>query len=268
MLYKFDKLNNKMDDWGYPKVDLSDAYRVVREDFRKAWEDNKIVFEGDGIYYLDGDHKRKGYMYMDTYKVEELHTFPKFHLVECQVIRNFINGGLLNTYYRFSNAVSNDIIERTNDKIVYPDKVLQLCSFCQKMITDDIDTTENFFDTLNPDDMKNTDEEMDIFGYSRNWNKLSKDYRKHVQFTCEECGIQIANRLDQRFLHTHHVNGNKLDNSKSNLQCLCICCHARVDANHESNFSVARMKRELKAFIDKYGDQLSSDCKDLLNDDL
>lgn len=46
--------------------------------------------------------------------------------------------------------------------------------------------------------------------------------------SCEVCGAK-PNRL-----HVHHVNGNPLDNSPSNLKTLCPSCHRRC---HSQNFT-------------------------------
>ena len=69
------------------------------------------------------------------------------------------------------------------------------------------------------------------------------------------CGIQITNPFDQRFIQVHHKNGKKVDNRPSNLQCLCIKCHANIDENHRHRFGRGGNKRDLDDFINRYGEE-------------
>lgn len=79
--------------------------------------------------------------------------------------------------------------------------------------------------------------EVDIFGYTRDWDQISRDYREAHHYTCEECGIRIDDIFDRQYIHCHHVDGNKLNNKPSNLRCLCIRCHAMVDPQHTTNLT-------------------------------
>ena len=62
--------------------------------------------------------------------------------------------------------------------------------------------------------------------YPDNFSEISKKYRMKVHWACEECGLDLSNISMKRYLHTHHKNGRKHDNSESNLVALCISCHA------------------------------------------
>ena len=44
-------------------------------------------------------------------------------------------------------------------------------------------------------------------------------------FKCDNCQIKLDG-AHRKYLHVHHKNGLKNDNSKSNLEVLCIRCHA------------------------------------------
>lgn len=49
----------------------------------------KIDFKSTGIFYLDENgFKRQGYMYQTRYLVDK-YGLPKFHIFECETIRNF-----------------------------------------------------------------------------------------------------------------------------------------------------------------------------------
>jgi hypothetical protein len=69
--------------------------------------------------------------------------------------------------------------------------------------------------------------------YTDDWPVISGNYKADQGWKCETCGVDLSN--NKRLLHTHHKNGVKTDNQRSNLQALCIDCHRRQPA-HENMF--------------------------------
>jgi 5-methylcytosine-specific restriction endonuclease McrA len=257
-LCKFEKLDAKLTEWGFPAINGKSGFQVIRVDFdaqkfQRAVEERKIEFRNDGIYLIHEGREWKGYMYMPTYNVSKF-GLPKFHLIRCETIQKLFSGGY-GQLYKWSNNKLNDIKQRGTNEI-YEYQKLQLCTFCKKAIFD-IDDTEDFFETLDTETKEeDANIETDIFGYVKDWQKISKAYRKNKDYTCESCGIKPKNNLDKRFWHTHHLDGNKTNNIKSNLECLCVLCHSYKDLRHEENFDKKRMKRELDSFVEKYKEDL------------
>jgi len=103
---------------------------------------------------------------------------------------------------------------------------------------------------------ENTSIEIDIFGYDKNWQKISRAYRKSKDYTCESCGIKPANNFDRRFWQTHHKDGDKTNNRQPNLECLCVLCHSYKDSTHIENFEKQRVKRMLDTFVKQYKEEL------------
>ena len=255
-LYKFGKLDTKLTEWGFPAISGKSGFQSIRVDFKKAYNEGKIEFREDGIYLIHEDREWKGYMYMPTYRVAHYGDVSRFHLTRCETIDSFISKGMFNTYYIWSNNKFNDIEDRDTGQ-VYKEQKLRLCSKCKELITG-INDTEDFFETLETGENENTSVEIDIFGYDKNWQKISRAYRKNRDYICESCGIKPRNNFDKRFWQTHHRNGDKTNNNPSNLECLCVLCHSSKDHTHEENFDKPRMKREVDSFVKQYREELKS----------
>jgi len=70
--------------------------------------------------------------------------------------------------------------------------------------------------------------------YVEGWDALSKHAKVSRNWICEECTIDLT--AHREFLHTHHVDGNKANNLRSNMAVLCIRCHAKQpDHQHLRN---------------------------------
>ncbi len=70
-------------------------------------------------------------------------------------------------------------------------------------------------------------------GYADNWKSISSNLRKEMNYTCQECFVNLSN--NKNLLHVHHLNGVKSDNNPSNLKVLCADCH-RKEPFHERMF--------------------------------
>jgi hypothetical protein len=62
--------------------------------------------------------------------------------------------------------------------------------------------------------------------YPKDFNITSKKYRERINWKCEECNIDLSDKSFRKYLHTHHKNAQKADNSIFNLKALCIECHS------------------------------------------
>ena len=137
---------------------------------------------------------------------------------------------------------------------------LPLCKNCRDMITEYGSITSSDFVELLRQARGSEEElvvhEVDIFGYTRDWDEISRRYREAHNFTCERCGLHIDDLFDQQYIHCHHKDSNKLNNIESNLECLCIRCHSEVDDFHRQNFSTGANRIIMEAFLNKYRSKL------------
>lgn len=69
--------------------------------------------------------------------------------------------------------------------------------------------------------------------YSEDWGLISKSFRHKRNWQCERCRIDLSNPDNRHFLHTHHRDNLKQNNSIFNLEALCIRCHAKEHPNNK-----------------------------------
>ncbi len=187
----------------------------------------------------------------------------KYHLYKCSTIsqmfetgrkhRYKINNRVDGTFYfTFSDYRGGVIAHRENQKLNVCKNCLK--RFLQKQFASDYDV-ENFnlkdfhqhrssffdFDTSSLE--KGEDARPNTYTYK--WNEISTQLRKKYNYTCQECGWRAKTTYQQRFIHTHHQNGDKQNNQEENLKVLCIECHSNVDRYH-SRIKSTSSYREFK----------------------
>ena len=256
MLYQFENLDQQLDEWGFPSLIGVSGFQIIKGiDFEEAYKSGSISFEDNGIYLEYEGKKYRGYMFIKEPWITVHNSFPVFHLTKCSTIEKFISEGKFKIRYEWSNSNVNDLIDITT-KEIFKDQLLKYCGNCKKKLFEGIINTEDFFESLDKNEIEENNIEVDIFGYVRGKEKISKAFREKKNYTCESCSIIPIQTLHRRYWHTHHIDGDKKHNTESNLQCLCILCHCYQDIKHEENFNKNRMKVELKSFIDLYRKEL------------
>ena len=74
---------------------------------------------------------------------------------------------------------------------------------------------------------------------------------KKRKYTCEICNTKVDD-FDIAFLEVHHINGNKADNRKQNLKCLCIRRHSQIYQTHRVHYTSNGRRMLLQLFEEKY----------------
>lgn len=65
-------------------------------------------------------------------------------------------------------------------------------------------------------------------GFTDNeYKRFKNSIKQEMDYKCESCGGDFKKR--KHYLDIHHKDGNKLNNSRSNIAVLCRKCHMRAE---------------------------------------
>ena len=89
---------------------------------------------------------------------------------------------------------------------------------------------EHFFEqyprSLHASQPKHNSDSAPLNNYTSDFGEVSDKARAGKNWKCEECRLDLSVKPHRRYLHTHHIDGDKSNNSAENLKVLCIGCHA------------------------------------------
>lgn len=250
-LFHFSDLRRWLDGKGFPKVESSKGYKVVKGiDFEKEFKAGNIRFEADGIFIDKNSREHQVYIFISEPWITKYGSYPKFHVRECQTISSFLADGRFKNRYHVSSARVNDLTDISTGEI-FKDEKLELCGYCKNMIDEEIYTTYDFAE-LYVNSSANTDVRVDNDGYVKDWKLISRNYRLSIKYKCESCGLESRSSVHRYYWEVDHKDGNKLNNETSNLECLCVRCHSQKDEIHIRNYSKGSNKVKVDAFNKLY----------------
>lgn len=192
---------------------------------------------------------------------------PKFHLAYCLALEKMHKNNRFDRYVVANNDTGNFQVNIVDRAIQSQTVKLSVCQNCLDTIhwkgfdmrktarSSRLELVSRFalvdFFKAYPRDLisatpQHTADTAPLNDYSQDWPNISKNIKITRGHQCKICNI-ILKFSDSKYLHVHHKNGQKYDNRDSNLDVLCIACHANQPM-HEHMKSTP----DYKAFMTRY----------------
>lgn len=239
MIYDFTK--------GLSAIYFSSLVNVEYEYDINEFELSQNELEFDEIGYFQ-KNKKNGFVrlgiYLPQYNNRTFGRHPALHIYNCDVTED------LSRKMKVCNSSKNTYFSRDEQKMITTN--LEICKDCARRLRKKYglslgtNTFNNFVLALEESEKKQT--VVDRNGYILNWQQVSYCYRDTRNFTCEKCNFKASSEAEKKYLHTHHMDMNKKNNTRANLQCLCVECHSNVDDHHKKKFEFEGLK-QLSEFL-------------------
>lgn len=207
---------------------------------------SKIQYKDNRFFYTRQEDRYLMFAYKKRYFTHK-NGLPKYHVCQCPTKVEFSG-------FNYASAMPVEIYCRDQQKKLEELQYLKLCYNCitasQKgiyaFLAKDKPWYEYVLEYANSNNQIAKETKAD--GYVVLWKQISEAIRERAEFKCEICNIHLKD--DKYYLEVHHKDYKKSNNSISNLQSLCVLCHANVDDIHLSNFKKVPLK--VNAFIDDH----------------
>ena len=197
---------------------------------------------------------------------------PRFHIADCATLEqmkqknafaryvvatrddgSFIVNVIGNSGQVTRNTMQLDVCQNCLDKLDF-DGFSRNLSKARRLIIVSQFTIRRFFErfpksllSVRPVDIA---EIAPVNNYPADFEIISERLRTRRSWTCESCDRSFASLTDRKFLHVHHKDGMKNNNSDQNLRVLCFGCHANEPLH-------AHMKRlpEYHEFLRRFAER-------------
>lgn len=230
---------------------LEEVERLSGEGIEIPLDEVRVL--NDGTHYYKG---RRVIVYIrDVAEYGGRTSSPKFHLAMCDTLTRMIEEGRYKKRYVVATRDDGKFsIQRiSGERIVKSDEVLDVCQHCLDELNyrsfslrmDSVRrsnavrnfSVKGFFEEFGKSCVWATPTFDSISApsniYSPQFYRLAKEIKQKRGYKCENIGCQInlSERGNQRFLHAHHIDGDKSDNHPKNIKLLCIRCHSNEFAH-------------------------------------
>lgn len=219
----------------------------ISERLRKSGIDvniDEIKIHDDGTLLYDG---YRVLLYIrDITTINGQEKMPRYHLAYCQTLEKMHRDNRFGRYVVANSdsgqfhvnvmdseiktqAVKLNVCQNCLDTIRWMNFDLKKMSRSARLSLVSHFSLQAFFkayprDLISIKPLHNSDT-APLNDYPNNWSEISHKTKMLRGSKCKNCGVLLENH-SSKFLHVHHRNGLKNDNSDSNLIVLCIACHA------------------------------------------
>ncbi len=219
-------------------------------------QDGLFVFEGQQAVIYIKDHTNKRFKGV----IDNPTIGNKVHLYECETISEMKMKGRFGRYIQISRKDNKYPIDVKRGQSI--EAKLYPCQNCLKALnykgfkTNFFYSVRKFLDAFDLEEFfgiystfftrkpEHSDITAPYSGYTKNWDRVSRERRKSDGWVCDGCRVNLSQKQYQKYLHVHHINGVKYDESNENLRCLCVVCHAN-QPNHSHMKPQAREYQSL-----------------------
>jgi 5-methylcytosine-specific restriction endonuclease McrA len=268
----FGTLNVKVDG---ARLTAAELERLTSQDgLEIALEDLRVL--GDGtLAYKD----TRVLLYIrDVTIMGETEPEPRYHLSNCSTLRKMREQKRFNRYVvstRLDGIFNMNIIrgQQTNKRLV-PLCVCQNCLGFLSFNSFRMDwgrprriravqafSLDEFFrqypKSLHTHKPKHDSDSAPLNTYRPDFSHVSRRVRAAVRFKCQECGFDCSAHSLQKYLHVHHLDGDKSNDAEENLRAICLECHAG-EHPHMRRLPELRELRAIKARMHVPSDHFSA----------
>ena len=169
----------------------------------------------------------------------------KFHMADCNTLDWMRKIDRYDKYVVTHNTDGMFTVNKIQGEKILQEMIdieMRVCKNCLRRITYkgypinkekiyrefDIKGYFDIYSTEIRDLPKHTEHTAPIDKYSDHMSEISKRFREEAEWRCNKCNYDCSHVDMRKFLHAHHIDGNKGNNSWSNLEALCILCHSLV----------------------------------------
>jgi hypothetical protein len=244
---------------------LSSASGIDADISDVAMEEGLLSYKGRQVLLFIPDHSNR----KDS--IETVLADPskgnRYHVADCEHLVKMRKQNRYNRY-KVTNNIDGDFDiygNGSNKQLVDGKAALNVCQFClsklnykgadnegfsgRKKIATEFKLLEFFskYSSLFKYYPKTRIEDAHK-GYTDDWDKVSLKVRTASNYSCGHCNVSLIHH--KGLLHTHHLNGEKSDNSAGNLIPLCADCHRKepyhdhMQVKHADVQLLNRLRRE------------------------
>jgi hypothetical protein len=208
-----------------------------------------VAILNDGTFVYKG--RRVIVHIRDVTEYGDRYSLPKFHLAMCSTLETMIEKGRYKKRYvvssrddgifkihkiRNSNVKKSDerldICQNCLEELHYEGFSLQMTTHKRAMAVQKF-SVKSFFDEFGRSCVWAMPKYGDHYApsnvYSVQFYRIARAIKEQRGYRCEnlDCRLDLSHANDRRFLHAHHIDGDKSDNHPANIRLLCVGCHAK-----------------------------------------
>ena len=187
---------------------------------------------------LDGSIVKSTIHIVDISNYLPYYSFPKFHIYNCKTFEE-MNKNKRGGRYKASGRTDGKFYLIKKSEECYEE--LEICDNCLKRYNRQFNCNE-IKDTFRIKEYlkysiinaKFQRMKLDLCSipkrYSKDWLKISGTLKKRASYICSKCGNDLSKL--KKYLHVHHKDADRSNNTPENLKVLCIVCHSE-EYNHK-----------------------------------